>query len=622
MITTSRCLILATALALSACADQKPAAPPAATPAPKAAAAMPDFLVSAVAQTRHEGADDLLSAGLGLDGLRAAVPQPFANPDAPTREELRRRAIWSNWRGIADLMVGGGYGDVYGAVPSVPGREFQAFAKVPGASQPHRVLVQVPDAFDRKNRCVVVAVASGSRGVYGAIALGGAWGLPRGCAVAYTDKGAGTGYYDADSDTGAGLDGTRAARGAGLDFEPAQKATVPHTIAVKHVHSGDNPEADWGRHAVQAAQFALAALSDAFPNEPRFEFSNTRVIAAGLSNGGGAVLRAAEIDGAGFAGVVAIAPNVWPGADGAQPIYSYTTQAAIFQACALAHPRFDAVLLARPGGKPSPAALARCAALHERGLLKAGDAVAQAQEAYDLMRASGWTDAALEAGALSTGFDLWRMVAVAYASTYGRYGADAMPCGYRYAPMGKDGVPRAATAAERAAWIADGSGIPPGAGVGLVDTQAAGADPTLPGLLCLRELWTGEGADAKRVKDGIAATHAKLPRKDLPLFVVHGTDDGLIPSAFTGGAYARWVEASGQKITHWEIANAQHFDAFLGLPPLAARYVPLLPYAYRALDAMWAHVADGKPLPASGEIATKPRGMGAVLTKDNLGAMP
>ena len=35
------------------------------------------------------------------------------------------------------------------------------------------------------------ATSSGSRGVYGAISTG-EWGLKKGCAVAYTDKGAGT----------------------------------------------------------------------------------------------------------------------------------------------------------------------------------------------------------------------------------------------------------------------------------------------------------------------------------------------------------------------------------------------------------------------------------------------
>ncbi len=117
-------------------------------------------------ETAHNGNDDLLTAGLGIAGLRAMTPPAFADAVHPTAEELRRRAIWNNWRGIADLSPTGGYGEVYGSVASVPGREFSAFAAVPGARQPHRVLVQVPDAFDLNKRCVVVSASSGSRGIY------------------------------------------------------------------------------------------------------------------------------------------------------------------------------------------------------------------------------------------------------------------------------------------------------------------------------------------------------------------------------------------------------------------------------------------------------------------------
>ncbi|MFB9068288.1 3-hydroxybutyrate oligomer hydrolase family protein [Pseudofulvimonas gallinarii] len=88
-----------------------------------------------VRETGHRGADDLLSAGLGLGGLRSPAPA-FADPLAPTPAELRRRAIHANWNGIADLGPLGGFGSVYGAVPNVPGREFTAFARLPGASQP------------------------------------------------------------------------------------------------------------------------------------------------------------------------------------------------------------------------------------------------------------------------------------------------------------------------------------------------------------------------------------------------------------------------------------------------------------------------------------------------------
>ena len=64
---------------------------------------------------------------------------------------------------------------------------------------------------------------------------------------------------------------------------------------------------------------------------------------------------------------------------------------------------------------------------------------------------------------------------------------------------------------ERAAWVADGSGIPPGAGVGIVDPQPL-ADLGLTGLQCLRALWAGEGADAQRVRKGVEETRATSPR--------------------------------------------------------------------------------------------------------------
>jgi hydroxybutyrate-dimer hydrolase len=122
--------------------------------------AVSEFLSSGVRESAFRGNDDLLSAGLGLDGLRG-TPPTFADPVAPTPQELRRRAIYTNWRGIADLGPLGGFGSVYGAVPTVPGREFSAFARIPGAASPHRVLVQAPDAFDTKSRCLVVAASSG-----------------------------------------------------------------------------------------------------------------------------------------------------------------------------------------------------------------------------------------------------------------------------------------------------------------------------------------------------------------------------------------------------------------------------------------------------------------------------
>ncbi|WP_237055987.1 D-(-)-3-hydroxybutyrate oligomer hydrolase [Marilutibacter chinensis] len=579
--------------------------------------------------TEHRDGDDLLTAGLGLGGLRAMAPPVFADPARPTAAELRRRAIWSNWRGIADLAPGGGYGELYGSTADVPGREYSAFARVDGARQPHRVLVQVPDGFDAGKRCVVVTASSGSRGIYGAIAVAAGWGLPKGCAIAYTDKGAGTDYFDLDSGQGVSADGTVAAAGAaGLAFAPDAPATGAGAgevrgIAAKHAHSQDNPEADWGRHVRQAAEFALHALDQARPGEGPFTFDNTRVIAVGISNGGGAVLRAAEADGSGSDGwldaVVAGEPNI--DAEGGRSLYDFATEAALLMPCALLDPALAPLPQPPLAAQIGATALARCGRLQDAGLVDGADPSAQAVDAHRRLNASGWSDEALRAGAASAGFDLWRAIAVTYASAYGRYAPGEHPCGLAFAALDGSQTPRPASDAERAAWWADGSGIPPGAGVGIAETSIAAIDPHLPGLTCLRKLWTGDGDAAGRVRKGVAEIRAGAPRAGLPVIVIHGTDDGLIPMAFSSRPYVAMARAAGRDVRFWRVRHAQHFDAFLGLPDYAARYVPLLPYVHAALDRVDAHLESGAPLPADALIETTPRGSGQPLTAAHL-AMP
>ena len=579
-------------------------------------------MFSAERATVHRDGDDLLTAGLGLAGLRGLVPPGVAEPEAPTAAELRRRAIWSNWRGIADLSPGGGYGEVYGSTADVPGREYSAFARLPGAQQPHRVLVQVPDGFDRARRCVLIAPSSGSRGVYGAIAVAGAWGLPRGCAVAYTDKGGGTDYVDLATGTGVGADGRAVPLAGGeVAFAPATAASAAGTpstgVAFRHAHSQDNPEAGWGLHVRQAAEYALRALDAAFPEEAPFTFDNTRMIAVGISNGGGAVLRAAELDGDWLDAVVAGEPSVLVQGHGARALYDYTTEAALLMPCALL--ALDGLPQPPLQAQVRGAWVQRCAALRVAGLIDGENTEAQARDALARLRAGGWTDGALRAGALSVGFDLWRAVAVTYASAYGRYAAGEHPCGYTFGAQMPDGAPRAPTAAERALWWSDASGIPPGAGVGIID-EVAKLDPAGLRLGCLRELWVGASADADRVRAGIAETRAAPPRAGLPLTVIHGVDDGLIPMVFSSAPYVAAARAAGRDVGFWRVRNAQHFDAFLGLPDYGARYLPLLPYVYAALDRSMAALDGEGGFPQDADIATTPRA-GKPLTAEHL-ALP
>ena len=579
-----------------------------ASPAPRAT-----DMTELLRVSEHRHGDDLLSAGLGLEGLRAMVPPAFADAGHPTAAELRRRAIWSSWRGIADLSPGGGFGTVYGAVPVVPGREYASLARVPGASQPHRVLVQVPDAFDPGKRCLVVAPASGSRGVYGAIAVAAPWALPRGCAVAYTDKGAGSDYVDLDAGIGVRLDGTPGTLGQADDlaFVP-EVAEGASGVAFKHAHSQDNPEADWGRHVQQAAQFALSALGQAFPQAAPFTFDNTRVIAVGISNGGGAVLRAAELEGDWLDAVVAGEPNVHVDGHGSRALYDYTTEAALLMPCALLD--MPAATLPQPPllEPLQPFWQARCTSLKAAGVIEGADLAAQARSAHEKLRASGWSEQALVAGTASAGFDLWRAVAVTYASAYGRHGVGAHPCGFAFSAQNPDSSPRPATAAERGSWWSDASGIPPGNGVGIIDPKLALPDLTLAGLQCLRGFHAGPGEAAQRVQAGIAATRALPPRAGLPVLVVHGMDDGLVPEAFSSTPYLAAARAAGrQDVRYWQVRNAQHFDAFLGFPAYGARYAPLLPYVHAALDRVWAHLEGQGALPADAVIDARGRGTGA-----------
>jgi hydroxybutyrate-dimer hydrolase len=555
---------------------------------------------------------DLLSGGLGLEGLRKPSPPP-AGSDA---ESLRIRALWTNWRGIADLAPGGGYGEFYGKMPAVPGREYSALLRFKGNSQPHRVMVQIPDNYDLQKRCLVLSASSGSRGIYGAIALAGGWGLNHGCAVAYTDKGAGTGFLS--DGYGFAVDGTLIKTGAAVEFSPSLRYSG---IAVKHAHSGDNPEAEWGRYLQQLNQYALATLASRFPEAAPFTPANTRTLAVGVSNGGGAVLRAAELPGNWLDGVVAISPNIH--APGSRPLYDYSTEAALLMPCALNAQAFDQVFYARPVGQKSPAGFLRCNSLAEQGVLQSKDATKQAEEAWALLQAGGWTAQAVAAGAVSTTFDLWRAVAVTYASAYLRTGPDAMPCGYRFDVLDAAGKSRAVQEPERALWWSDSSGIPPGNGVGIVDALAKGTDPYIAGLQCLRALWTGSDAKAKALRRSISATQAKLPSRKLPVLVIHGLDDGLVPEAHSSGAYVRWAQTSRPEVRYWQVQNAQHFDAFLAQPVLSSHYVPMMPYAYRGLDALWSVIAEGATLPENRIFRTTPRPMTATgpaaLQSDNLG---
>jgi hydroxybutyrate-dimer hydrolase len=363
-------------------------------------------------------------------------------------------------------------------------------------------------------------------------------------------------------------------------------------------------------------------LERAFPQAAPFTPENTRIIAVGLSNAAGAVLQAAGIDrDAILSGIVAVAPNVHVPARGARPLYDYATEAALLMPAALTNARFDSIPFARVQGQPPAAWQARNTTLRENGVLRALPETPSA-EAVERLYAGGWTDAALATAASTTAFEMWRALVATYSSAYARTRVGRMPGGFRFAAHDGSGNPRDPTTAQRAAWWADAAGIPPGAGVFLDEPVVPGAvDPAFPGLRHLRELWTGDAVLATAVRASITATAARLPRQDLPMWIIHGTEDGLLPIAFTAEPYVSWLRENGRAPVYWPIEHVQHFDAFLALPGYGERYVPLLPYAYFALDRMRSHLVEGTALPSLPAPAPSPRGTGK-LEATHLGLPP
>src|SRR5262245_38269796 len=629
-----------------------------------------------VIHTRYDGiTNDLLTAGLGKSGLGSpAAPLP-ADQLNPTAEELRRLAIYNNYRALIDPTAGGGYGTLYGPnVKSdgtvtadegkIAGDEYIRFEKR-GHDRNVTMMVQVPDTFDPANGCIVTAPSSGSRGVYGAIPTAGEWGLKRGCAVAYTDKGTGTGAHDLQNNTVNLIRGVRAdAAAAGddsnftADIRNAERvafnAAWPNRFAFKHAHSQQNPEKDWGRNVLRSIKFAFDVLNDKF-RDGHFHFTkhNTIVIASSVSNGGGASVPAVEEDDEGLIDGVAVGePNVnpefsprftivqgsqQPFAAHSKPLIDYITLVNVFQGCADLAP---ANATAGLNLAPSPG---RCAELRANGLLTTNTLLDQATEAQKIINDFGILT---EQNLVQPGYwfaNVSQAISVTYANAYGRFSVLDNLCNYSLAaappvpppPFGAGGPPIALAPAAEAQIFSTSNGIPPTGGVALIN-NAASAGPTedrgstpgqnLEGALCLRSLATGKDAvtgaplngpprrQAQRIDDGVEDILATGKLRRVPAVFVTGRNDGILPPNFTSRAYFglnNVVEGSRSSLRYYEVTNAHHLDSFNQFAGYNDKYIPLHRYFIQAMDLMYAHLRSGQPLPPSQVVHTTPRGPGA-----------
>jgi len=369
--------------------------------------------------------------------------------------------------------------------------------------------------------------------------------------------------------------------------------------------------------------FAILNSHHAGSNGRRHTPDNTVVIASGVSNGGGAALRAAEMDRSGLIDGIAVSePNVTPVFDpsftirqGGQPPLSLHSR-PLFDTITLVNLYASCAALAVPDAPMSAGASAgRCEGLSRNGLLKSAGVPAQAAEAQAVIESYGiLADQNYLQPAYGTLF-VPQSIAVTYANAYARAGVERNLCDYSFAYAGK-GVPAPLPPDAAADLFATGNGIPPTGKVVLINNNAPGGpredrsstpDQNLPGALCLRELATRPSAVFRDSLDAIRATGALRGK---PVVIVNGRADGIIPPNHASRPYYAVAQkkAGAGNVRYYEVTNATHLDAFNAFPGFDARYVPLHHYYFQALDLMWDHLVNGAPLPPAQVVHTVPRG--------------
>lgn len=599
--------------------------------------------------TTYDGVtDDLVTGGLGADAMLGKRPG-YADPLHPTVAELRRAALF------LPSSAGQGFGRLFGpdvdeatgqkqpGQGKVAGEEDLAYADDGDGRQNVAMLLQIPAALSAQRRCLVAIPVNGSASLFRDIVDFGYWGLRRGCAVVYTDKGHGDGFDILEQESVNLLDGRQVpAQDAGraahfradLDDEARKHflADWPHRVAFKAAHSKQNPEKDWGEDLLRAIRFAFFQLAQ---RDPGFTRANTLVIATGSSNGGGAVLYAAERDAATGAhlinGAVAREPQVQLRPDdrvvvvrgqterrgSGRSLLDYFSFGNLYQPCAVLAVA-DIPLRERIGFAAN-----RCTSLHDKGLLEATMLDAQARELLDRMHAYGW-DNETDIGHAFGYFVAPDATATKYANDHGRFDVRDRLCGYSYGAVDQDGRPTPVPPAELAQNFAIAPGGAPAGSIDVINDD----DPTGPrrswlsasrstrrqdydldGAICLRGLIIGDTPDAKRVQAGITEFLANGRLDGKPLIIVHGRSDDRVPVGFSSRPYVGLndlQDGAVSQLRYIEVTNAEHFGT--DLPGFDSRMVPLTLYHLRALDQMWAHLTDGAALPESQVVHTIPRG--------------
>ena len=439
----------------------------------------------------------------------------------------------------------------------------------------------------------------------------------------------------------------------------------PNRIALKQVHSQLNPEKDWGADTLESARYALAALNDRYGTTAAplpFSAKNTLIIAGSVSNGGAAVIHAAEQDTQGLiAGVVAGEPvTEMPTTVGygitfggvavagyGKTLADFVTYGNLYQPCAaLAAPAAlaEATFFNYLGlTLQNTRATARCDGLAAKGLVTGADTAARSLDALNKLRNFGWTTFNDQMHNAHYGLGNGPILSAMYPTSYGRFSVLDNVCNTSFAQVDATGAPIPLVATTKAASFALANGTANGTPASVVYNNSVGGsrvwniatsvstgvqDFGLDNALCQRALVTGldetgtaltstatstrpTAQQSAAVKSGIAEVLLSGNLHAKPTIIVAGRSDALVPvnnNARAYTAYNKFIEGAASPIRYIEVENAQHFDTFVSLSGFDTRFVPLHVYFVRSMDAMYAYLKSGTALPPSQVVRTTVRG--------------
>lgn len=606
--------------------------------------------------------DDLLSGGSGFKGLQNPISPFFENPENPSVSEIRKRAIWHNYRAITDVESPC-YGKYYGPGAGYGSEEFISGTEIMAISNENvTMMLQIPENFDKSKPFLVAAPTSGSRGIYGGIGVVGEWALKRGFAVVYTDKGTGTGYHILDEDTVILVDGRAVSydKGRKTTFDSLESckekreeiiyehnSVLPHRIAVKHAHSGENIQKNWGRFVLESIEFARFILSSRFKGIEK----KLKVIATGISNGGLCSIMAKEQDRNNIIDGVAVSePNVTPVqsrdfviVQGSQPavtdhsksLEDYMTFLNVLLPCAALSPLFEnAPYRFNAFGITREMCVERALNLKEKGFLEGESIEELASDALSKIRSYGINKEQEILLPAHYALDVTRSVSYTYISQMTGSGVLDHLCGYSFAAVNEKGKPRALSTFETATLFSDQSGIPPFGLIKLInDLDPEGPcedrkssspstgkkDMNLDGALMLRRLVAGHdeknnplSEDEKslntKIRKGMEEIKVKGNLKGCPAVIVTGRSDAVLPVNHTSRPYVGLnyiTEKKKSGLKYYEVTSAHHVDALNMLfrnketCDKPVDFAPLNVIYIKALDIMVEHLEKGTALPPS-----------------------